>query len=219
MKRALVLVEGYTEERFVKDVLQEHFWTLNLSLTPTLLVTKTVKDGADFRGGVTTFKKFANDVRRLLQGAGDALVTTCLDYDGLPVDFPGMATRPADKAGAHVAQIEQAIAAHFADPRFLPYLAFHEFEALLFASPDELPKAMTDMSKQAQFQAIRESYPTPEDIDEVNWPSKRIVSLFRAYRKALHRPLVAKRIGLERLRAECPHFAAWISKLEDFARQ
>ena len=51
MKRALVLVEGYTEERFVKDVLQEHFWTLNLSLTPTLLVTKTVKDGADFRGG------------------------------------------------------------------------------------------------------------------------------------------------------------------------
>ena len=112
--------------------------------------------------------------------------------------------------------IEQAIARIFAST-FPALSAFHEFEALLM--PDELPKAMTDMSKQAQFQAIRESYPTPEDIDEVNWPSKRIVSLFRAYRKALHGPLVAKRIDLERLRAECPHFAAWISKLEDFARQ
>jgi hypothetical protein len=130
-----------------------------------------------------------------------------------------METRPTDKPSAQVAYVEQAIAAYFDDPRFLPYLALHEFEALLFASPDELPKAMTDMSKQAQFQAIRESYPTPEDIDNVNWPSKRIVSLFQTYRKALHGPLVAKRIGLERLRAECPHFDAWISKLEDFAKQ
>lgn len=219
MKRALVLVEGFTEERFVKDVLQEHFWVMNLHLDPTILVTKRVKDGPHFKGGVTNFKKFENDVRRLLHGAGNALVTTFLDYDGLPGDFPGMSTRPAAGAVDRVTHVERAIAAHFGGSRLLiPYLALHEFEALLFSSPDELPRTMTEAGKRAQFAAIREAHPTPEHIDETDFPSYRIVALFQAYRKPLHGPITAKRIGLDRLRAECPHFNEWIGKLENYAR-
>ena len=96
MKRALILVEGQTEERFVKQVLSDHLISLNLYITPTLLTTKVVKSGPNFKGGVTKFQKFESDLRRLLAGAGDgALVTSMLDYYRLPDDFPGMNNRPA----------------------------------------------------------------------------------------------------------------------------
>lgn len=220
MKRALVLVEGQTEERFVKDVLQEHFWPMNLHLAPTVLTTKRVKSGKDFKGGVSNFGKFAGDLRRLLHGAGDALVTTFLDYDGLPTDFPGMSSLPPGRGFNRVQHIEKALSAHFGgNPKFLPYLSLHEFEALLFSSPDALPRTMTEMDKQQQFHSIRLDYPTPEHINEKNWPSHRIFALFRSYRKRLHGPIAANRIGLDRIRSECPHFNEWIGKLEHYARR
>ena len=58
-KRVLILVEGQTEERFVKDVLGPAFWDKELFFHPTILVTKRVKDGPNFKGGVTN--GFASD--------------------------------------------------------------------------------------------------------------------------------------------------------------
>ena len=78
MKRALVLVEGQTEERFVKDVLFPYFWPLGLHLSATVLTTKRVRSGEAFKGGVTSFGRFENDARRLLGSAGAALVTTSM---------------------------------------------------------------------------------------------------------------------------------------------
>lgn len=77
---------------------------------------------------------------------------------------------------------------------------------------------MTQLEKKAQFAGIREAHPTPEDIDEADWPSYRILALFDAYRKPLHGPIAARRIGLDQLRSECPHFDEWIGKLEYYAR-
>ncbi|MGH8019535.1 MAG: DUF4276 family protein, partial [Opitutaceae bacterium] len=95
-KRVLILVEGQTEERFVKDVIGPAFFEDELFFSPTLLVTKRVKDGPNFKGGVTNFAKFRNDARKLLNSAGDTLVTTLLDYYRLPNDFPGMDSRPVN---------------------------------------------------------------------------------------------------------------------------
>jgi hypothetical protein len=119
-KRALILVEGQTEERFTKDVLAPAFWKKQLFFQPTILVTKRVKNGPNFKGGVTNFAKFENDARRLLNGAGGALVTTMLDYYGLPPDFPGMKTRPPGGTPLQrVTYVEAAIAQHFGDiPNF-----------------------------------------------------------------------------------------------------
>jgi hypothetical protein len=218
MKRALILVEGQTEERFVKDVLQEHFWSLGLDLSPTVLITKQIKNGPDFRGGVTNFRNFERDIKRLLGTGGGALVTMMLDYDGLPPDFPGMNNRPSGDPVSRVTFVEQAIHSHFnMRPDIIPYLSLHEFEALIFASPEELPRMLVDPAKQSKFVEIRNAFNTPEDIDETDWPSKRIVALFPAYRKKVHGPTVAKRIGLTNLRQECPHFNQWLSLLEKFS--
>lgn len=219
-KRALILVEGQTEERFVKDVLAPHFLARQSYLSPTILVTKRVKDGPNFKGGVISFAKFENDARRLLGGAGGALVTTMLDYYRLPPDFPGMASRTPGTPLQRVAHVESALARHFGSPQnFLPFLALHEFEAWLFSSPDELPRALTEPNKQPEFAGIRASVATPEHINErpEHSPSKRIARLFPAYKKTLHGPTVASRIGLDQIRGQCPHFDDWLRQLESFA--
>ena len=215
-KRVLVLVEGQTEEHFVKDILGPAYLNREIYFYPTILVTKRVKDGPNFKGGVTNFAKFSNDVQRLLKNNSSDLVTTMIDYYALPTDFPGMATRPNASPLSRVQHVEDAIAAHFAHSRnFLPFLVLHEFEAWLFSSFEELPIVMTKRDKQDEFSAIRGNL-NPEDINEgpETAPSKRIRRLFPAYRKTLHGPTVAKRIGLERIRAACPHLSSWLSNLE-----
>lgn len=220
-KRVLILVEGQTEERFVKDVLAPAFFGRELFFHATLLVTKRVKDGPNFKGGVTNFAKFRNDAQRLLNSAGGALVTTMLDYYRLPLDFPGMDSRPLQGTPIQrVTHVEDAVAKHFSEARnFVPFLVLHEFEAWLFSSPTELPRALTEARKQKEFEAIRAGVAGPEEINERPGfaPSKRIANLFPAYKKTLHGPTTAARIGLEQIRKECPHFNSWMNKLEAFA--
>ena len=221
-KRVLILVEGQTEERFVKDVLGPAFFEKELFFAPTLLVTKHVKDGPNFKGGVTNFAKFENDARRLLSAAGGALVTTMLDYYGLPSDFPGMASRPVRAAPRdRVVHVESAIHAHFGRAvNFRPFLMLHEFEAWLFADTRVLPRVLTNDRPEAEFALMRAGVATPEEINErpESAPSKRIERLFPAYRKTAHGPTAAKRIGIDRIRSECPHFNEWLETLEQFAK-
>ena len=54
--------------------------TQEIFFTPTLLVTKRVKDGPNFKGGVTNYPKFKNDVHRLLHSSGGALVVNALPW-------------------------------------------------------------------------------------------------------------------------------------------
>jgi len=222
MKRVLVLVEGQTEERFVKDVLAPFFEPAELYLTPTVLVTKRVKDGQNFKGGVTNFAKFKNDLVKLLRDS-DALVTTMLDYYALPTDFPGMSTKSAlGNARDRARHVELAVDHYFGKPNNLrTFLALHEFEAWLFADATVLPDVMAATSQGAAFSAIRAGVETPEQINDGPYsaPSKRIEALFPSYRKRLHGPNAALRIGVERIREECPHFAQWLSELEAFANQ
>jgi hypothetical protein len=220
-KRILILVEGQTEERFVKDVLAPDFYHFDTFFDPRLLITKVVKHGASFKGGVTTYGKYKNDVRRLLAEAkGTALVTTLIDYYGLPADFPGMETRPNSSPQDRVLHVEKSIFADCGSPQnFRPFLALHEFESWLFSSREELSQTMTQPEKAPLIAAIRDAFETPEDINEdpATAPSKRIQEVFPEYKKTLHGPLAAGRIGIAAIRGECAHFDEWVSELEIFA--
>ncbi len=217
--RVYVLVEGQTEEQFVNKILTPFFRDRGLFLIPTLLVTKRVKNGPNFKGGVTSFANYKKDLQKLLKGAGGDLVTTMIDYYGLPTDFPGMGNRPTGSPKERVEHVEASLRNHFGDiQNFIPFFSLHEFEAMLFSSDDELPRVMTQMSKKPQFASIRERFPSPEAINERpdKAPSKRIRSLFPQYRKTLHGPLTADRIGLNLIRDNCSHFAWWLNELEQY---
>ncbi|MEW6358274.1 MAG: DUF4276 family protein [Planctomycetota bacterium] len=215
MKRVLILVEGQTEERFVKDVLRDHLFAYDVWITPTILTTKRVKCGPDFKGGVTSYAKVKRESRRLLGDTSAALVTTMFDLYALPRDFPGRVDAggdPLDKAR----HIEQAFTQDIGDPRFAAHLSLHEFEGMLFAEPPQIAKALNDPRRAADLQRIRDGFTTPEDIndDRRTAPSKRIAAIFPAYSKTLYGALIARRIGLRTIRRECPHFSKWLTMLE-----
>lgn len=217
MRKVLILVEGQTEERFVKDVLQPHLWTHGVHPEPKIVTTKRVKSGPDFKGGVTSFGKVEYDIRLLLGDTDAALVTTMIDYYGLPLDFPGQRQLRATNSAGRVAELEAALERHFnAGPKFSAYLMIHEFEALLFSSPATLAHVMNSPSFQSRMQAIRNQFPTPEDIDDdpATAPSARVLNLFPGYRKRLHGPLTVGRVGLNTIRRECAHFNNWVTNLE-----
>lgn len=219
-KTILILVEGQTEERFVKDVLGPGlpgFW-----FVPTIAVTKTVLAGPNQKGGVTSYAKFKRDLRRLLKNT-DKIITTMVDYYRLPDNFPGMADRPAGApAKARARHVERQMFLDLDQSKnFLPHLSLHEFEACLFASASALPDSMIATPAQAAaFRRICESE-SPEMMNERpgQSPSKRIARIFPQYNKVMHGATAAKRIGLENIRSACPHFDSWLRDLNRMAKR
>jgi hypothetical protein len=108
VKTIHVLVEGQTEERFVKEVLQQHLLDLDLWITP--IVLRNSGDGQPVRkGGVSSWSKMHRDLRHLGQDTSIVAITTLLDYYALPADVPGMSTRPGHlKPRGQVAHVEAA---------------------------------------------------------------------------------------------------------------
>ena len=80
---------------------------------------------------------------------------------------------------------------------------------------------MIEPAKEPEIAAICNSVETPERINERPGynPAARIKSIFPAYRKVLHGPTAALRIGLPLIRNSCSHFNEWLARLEEFARQ
>lgn len=217
--RVNVVVEGQTEETFVRDLLAP-----DLSSCGVYLVARRVETGRRgpriHRGGLSTFAKAEKDVRQWLKQDGSARVTTMFDLYRLPSDFPGYgdSITPPDPF-RRVRHLERRLADAIADPRFIPHLQLHEFEALLFsdvAAIDEVMRLTIDESQLDALRDIRQAFASPEEIDEGadTAPSKRLLKLYPTYDKPLYGSLIAERIGLRRLRAECAHFAEWIATLE-----
>lgn len=87
-RKAFILVEGQTEETFVKNVLSE-FLPEGLFLQPVIIAKKRVNSGGKFKGGVPRYPKVRNEIVRLLGDFSAVIVTTMLDYYALPPSFPG----------------------------------------------------------------------------------------------------------------------------------
>jgi len=166
--------------------------------------------------GIVSYGKFRNDVVRLLGDTSAAIVATMIDFYGLPTDFPGRRTMPAGSCYDQVAYLEQEIGKDIGHPRLLPYLALHEFEAMLFVAPEKIAQTFPGTDKGDDLTAIRRQFNSPEEIDNSphTAPSRRLKALFPGYEKPLHGPLVILEIGIEQIRGECAHFNGWLVKLE-----
>src|SRR5262249_17808127 len=141
-------------------------------------------------------------------------VTTMLDYYGLPKDFPGATSLPptAD-CYRRVDHLENALRDDIQNPRFLPYLSLHEFEAILFVAPQLIATAVEENGVAERLAACSSS---PEEVNDGPdiYPAARILAVAPRYRKILHGLLIAGRIGLSSIRERCWYFHSWVSKLE-----
>jgi hypothetical protein len=117
-----------------------------------------------------------------------------------------------------VAVLETALENEIGDVRFLPFIQLHEFEALLYCDLSELQHRIAD--SQPGISALQREVQDlePEEINEGSStaPSKRIIRHVPIYERNKVRvgAPAAAAIGLPKFRLRCPHFGAWITKLE-----
>jgi len=214
-RKVFILVEGQTEESFIKNVLSE-FMPIGLFLQPVVVATKRVNSGGKFKGGVPSYPKVRGEVMRLLGDSSALMVTTMLDYYALPTSFPGRAQPIGATSEQRVSFVEDAWTADLGNSRFRAYLSLHEFEALLFSAPQAIADGFAKPELVPQLRTIRASFATPEEINDrpETAPSARLEALYPRYSKPFFGTLIAQRIGLETMISECPHFARWVEFLK-----
>lgn len=222
MKFVSILVEGQTEGEFVQTILNTYLNLKGLHLTITLIKTKkAVDNNPAYKGGVISYGQIERDLKPLLGNTSVAAITTMFDYYGLPTDFPGYSHSEAQQPGCYqaVAYLEKQFTDAIAHQNFIAYLSIHEFEALLFTAPEKIIEALPDANKDliSTLQDIRDKYSSPEEINKIAPPSKRILSYLPDYRKPLHGIKIATLIGIEAMLKVCPHFREWVTKLENLA--
>ena len=214
MKTVLILVEGQTEEHFIKRVLLDYLHEKKIHIIPVLIKTKEVKSGPNYKGGVNSYHQIKKDLQRLLRDSSVVVVTTMFDYYGLPRDFPDHSSTGDCYQKVKVA--EDSFATEIHNQKFIPYLQLHEFESILFTSPTSIANTMNTSEKtMKKLQTIRNSVTSPEEIDEgeETHPSRRLEKLFLNYNKPLHGTLISTRIGIQQIIDNCPHFKQWVEHL------
>ncbi|HXM44249.1 MAG TPA: DUF4276 family protein [Bryobacteraceae bacterium] len=231
MARLLIHVEGQTEEGFVNEVLRDHLVAKGYHAVEARIIGNAGL--RQRRGGIRAWSSVRMDIARRLKQDPGCVATTLVDYYGLPQGegraWPGRAmatTLPAaEKArcveDAVLADLAAAMGRRFDAGRFIPFVAMHEFEGLLFSDCAAFSRGIGRPDLESGFQEIRDQFPTPEDIDDspVTAPSKRVEALVPGYEKPLLGALAILEIGLARIRAECPHFKGWLTRLEARALQ
>ena len=224
MIRLLLHVEGRTEVLFTNEVLAPHLYNLGYVSVSARQMGGSRPNSR--RGGVRPWESVRREIVNNLRTDSELVVSTMVDYYGMPPNWPGRANVSESAAGGsqRAEEIEDSLLqdvcnemdANFNSNRFIPYVMMHEFEAMLFSDCDSFGRAIGQPDLIGNFQAIRDRFRNPEDIDDSpdTAPSKRIESLIRAYQKPTMGVQAAQSIGLEAIRRECPHFADWLERLE-----
>jgi len=216
--RLYIIVEGQAEKAFADQALTPYLANYNIEVKPRVVLTNR-KLGK--RGGILDFAKIEGDLIRLMRQDRhqEARFTTMLDLYALPNEFPGWdeaqrTSGPLEK----VTTLEEALKQEFDDERFHPYIQLHEFEALLYCDLGELQRRLSDSAHGIAALQSEVRHLQPEEINEgaTTAPSKRIIRHLPVYERSKVRvgAPAAAAIGLPNLRARCPHFDQWLTRLE-----
>jgi hypothetical protein len=170
-----------------------------------------------------------------LKESNDCYVTTIVDYYGMPATpgnvktWPGRDTAERIEKKLRAKHVENALKNEIVqlmsaawDPSFfIPFVALHEFEAWLFSDCQATASALGNPGLFRSLQSMRDEFETPEEINDEREtsPSHRILSLMPEYEKPLFGNVAIIGIGLEKISLQCPHFGAWLKKLENLIPQ
>lgn len=218
----IVIVEGKTEQIFIDSILAPYLGHKNIGMRATQ-VSKPGQKGGDVR-----FIRVKRDVRNHLKQRSDTYVSTFVDYYGIK-EWPGLDEVTPQATPSQIAETLNEAAKNQvvdlfpeiqAEHRFIPYIAIHEFEALLFSDAETLARQLKiDVSK---VHDVLDEFGQPEAINNnpQTAPSKRLNSWTKhgKFPKTTMGIAVAHRIGIEKMREKCSLFDAWLQTLEDIQR-
>lgn len=197
MIRLGISVEGATEREFILRVLAPHLARYGVFANPV-----------DMRGNVS---------RDRIRGALPHLIAS-FDHVSTLYDYYRFKQRETLSVDALQAAMLELVAP--AQRRhFTPYIQLHEFEALLFAVPELTVQTLGGTERQLHaLRAAVDACGSPEAVNDrpETSPSHRLLALFgRDYEKPFHGPEVLRIAGLPAIRAQCPRFDAWVTRLEN----
>jgi hypothetical protein len=164
------------------------------------------------------------DIELHLRQRKNTYISTFVDYYGTR-EWPGIEDVPDNASPAQIAEVlnratKEKVISLFSDlmtdKRFIPYVSIHEFEALLFSDAEILSKEIgiscTTVKK------VLSEFGSPEAINNnpSTAPSKRLEnwSTNGCFVKTTTGITIANKIGVEKIRKECPIFNGWIETLE-----
>jgi hypothetical protein len=231
--RINIIVEGPTEEIFVRNILKEPLALIGVYANARSVEVRRrrikgsnhLKSGKQFkirRGGLLDFEKARRDINKWLSEDEGAYLTTMFDLYALPDNFPEFENAKRQRDPYKKAKmLEEGLNVDIDNERFIPYIQLHEFEGLLFSdiyAIDEVLKPFNGTNLTA-LKKIRQKFDTPEEINdgEETAPSKRLLNLYKLYQKPTDGLRIAQRIGLDTIRRECSHFNEWLASIEALA--
>ncbi len=215
MVRLIFIVEGQTEQEFIKKVIYPYFLEYHNFSNIDVFCIETSQG---HKGGLTKYSHLQKDIKKSLKG--DVLVTTFLDFFKIPPSIPDYnIMRQKTNIDAKIDTLEQGMAADINNYKFIPYIQKHEFEALLFSDNCGFEELYDEPAIYAATAAIIAQYPNPEEINNnpATAPSKRLEKILKdngeRYDKVTEGSLIAEDIGMDKILAKCPRFKAWIELL------
>jgi hypothetical protein len=215
MRTLNILVEGQTEQEFVRNLVYPYFLERGISNIRTI----TIETSPGFKGGDVRYEaRYKSNIKQLLRGQEDLLVTSLIDYYRLRSDFPKFdESRRLGDVLQKVNLIETACAEDINDERFIPYIQLHEFEGLLFSSIRGFKQLFPDLPNAhgKELDEIIKRNPNPELINDglTTSPSNRLIRLIPGYQKPLFGNMIALENGFDKIMEKCPRFRAWIEYL------
>ncbi len=216
MRRLIVVCEGETEQEFCRTVLE-----------PYLAISIDAPKIKKSKGGIVAWENLVKQIGGHLREG--VYVSTLIDFYGIKPEhnFPNWEKTQQIKdkykqlelieAGMKKAIEERHLDNHHL---FIPYLQLHEFEALLFSNKEVLfrniPRTNIPRTAIQALEQVFEEFSNPELINEHpdTTPSQRLKDNIDGYNKVVYGSILADAIGIEAMKAHCPHFAEWIEKLK-----
>ena len=208
MTSLAIVVEGPTETEFVDHVLSPYLRERGIYPFPNSLE------------GNVSVARLASRMAGWLRSPDSDFVTSLVDFYGF-IDKREHETPTGleSRIAVHIAnEVRMSSPQGYQERQVLPYVQQYEFEALLFSEVDAFAAVLPRIPRGsvATLRGIRCQYTTPEDIndDPDTAPSKQIEKVIRGYNKRRDGYLVAEEIGVDKIRAECPRFNEWVTRLE-----
>jgi hypothetical protein len=210
----IVICEGETEQEFCKEILAKHLLEFQIYVQATEI------------GGIRSWPYLLDQVERLLSEGHKPFVTTLIDFYGIYPRHQYPLWGKKDKYNdttifiADVCkEMKKNIPENIRD-RFIPYIQKYEFEALLFNDINYFEDYFTNIADKKYLIQTLNEYENPEDInnDPNTAPSKRLIRSIEGYGKVIDGINIVKSIGLENIRAKCPGFNEWVTRLEKIGK-
>ncbi|HKM07087.1 MAG TPA: DUF4276 family protein [Sphaerochaeta sp.] len=227
MNEVIVIVEGQSEQSFLRSVLAPYLGEQSCYIRAQLI------GPSGHKGGGVSFERFSKDVGNALKQRGETYISSMFDFFRLDSTWPGMddlcralqVGRELDKNEIStilqektLGRLETLFPKYAVTARVFPYFSMHEFEALLFSDVQKLSEGLS--IHEQDLQRILDHYngdPELINTDPSKAPSKVLKRLYPHYKKVLQGTYIAQSIGVEKIKDECTCFNSWVTRMLEFS--